>query len=162
MVRHVGNEYVQLVELRLPDSSRLFVGNVYLPPANNLGSRGISERDARELVADVLNGLVPGAPTMVCGDWNTRIGDRSPEVGADTLQRRSQDTRVCPRAGWLLSLLATHELYVLNGLQPGAEAPFTCATATGSSVVDLLASRDPSHRVTAYPTTLEGLSDHTV
>ncbi len=29
-------------------------------------------------------------------------------------------------------------------------------------MVDLLASRDPSHRVTAFPATLEGLSDHTV
>ncbi len=83
MVRHVGNEFVQLVELRLPDSSRLFVANVYLPPANNLGRRGVSEQEAREKVAEVLNGLVPGAPTMVCGDWNTRIGDRSPEVGED-------------------------------------------------------------------------------
>ncbi len=81
VVRHVGNEYVQLVELRLPDSSRLFVGNVYLPPANNLASRGVREREARDQVGDVLNGLALGAPSMVCGDWNTRIGDRSPEVG---------------------------------------------------------------------------------
>jgi len=83
-------------------------------------------------------------------------------VGEGALPRRSQDTRVCPRAGWLLALLATHELHVLNGMQPGDEAAFTCITATGSSVVDLLASRDPSLRLTAHPTTLEGLSDHAV
>jgi len=65
----------------LPDSSRLLVGNVYLPPANNLARMGVKELVARELVVDVLNGLAPGAPTIVCGDWNTRIGDRTPKVG---------------------------------------------------------------------------------
>ena len=97
---------------------------------------------------------------FVAGDWNTRIGGRAPTVGANTMTRCSADSRVCNRAPWLLELFSVHGLCVLNGLQPGPEAGFTCLTAAGSSVVDYVATRDPAHRVDACPATLAGLSDH--
>ena len=59
-----------------------------------------------------------------------------------------------------MELFSIHGLHVLNGLQPGPEAAFTCRTAAGSSVVDYVATRDPTHRVDTCPATLEGLSDH--
>ena len=107
-----------------------------------------------------MSNLPPGAPAFVVGDWNTRTACRVPTVGTDTVGRLSADSKVCPRAPWLMELFSTHSLFVLNGLQPGPQADFTCCTGRGSSVVDYVATRDPTHRVDTCPATLEGLSDH--
>ena len=158
--RSEGNEYAQVAQIKLPDSTRLYVVNVYLPPAYNLQQRGVVEQEARDSVGNILATVPPGAHIFVAGDWNTRTGSRVPTVGGDTLARCSADSRVCNRAPWLMELLSVHGLYLLNGLQPGPEAGFTCLTAAGSSVVDYVATRDPGHRVDTCPATLEGLSDH--
>ena len=158
--RSEGNEYAQVIQIKLADSSRLYIFNVYLPPTQNLLQRGILEQDARDCVSDLLSTVPPDAPIFVAGDWNTRTGCWTPAGGLGTVARSSADSRVCNRAPWLLDLFNVHGLHLLNGLQPGPAAAFTCMTAAGNSVVDYVATRDPGHRLDTCPDTLAGLSDH--
>ena len=51
---------------------------VYLPPASSLAKRGIEEDRAREAVTSILTHIPPQMSTIVCGDFNTRIGILAP------------------------------------------------------------------------------------
>lgn len=53
----MSNEYATRVLLTLPNSERVNVVNVYLPPAPSLARRHISEDTGRQAVEDILAGL---------------------------------------------------------------------------------------------------------
>ena len=78
-----GNEFVQWVRLSLPDGSILNVLNVYLPPIQALAKRGVQEEAARAAVEEVLARVPPQHRTLVCGDFNTRLGNLAPRVGGE-------------------------------------------------------------------------------
>lgn len=59
----------------------MWICNVYLPPNGNLKKRGVDEDSARGLVEDITTSIPTDAKSVVCGDWNTRIGDLYPKVG---------------------------------------------------------------------------------
>lgn len=54
IVRADGNEYAQTVQLQLPDSTKINIANVYLPPAMSLQKRKIAESTATEAVCAIL------------------------------------------------------------------------------------------------------------
>lgn len=116
MVREQGNEYAQCLEIRQPDSSRMFVVNVYMPPVGNLNRRGIKECEARTSVENILDALPMGHCTVAVGDFNTRIGQASPAVGGHAFPRLAKDQHICARCDWFIHTCEQHDLYVLNGM----------------------------------------------
>lgn len=80
MGKENSNEYAQTVSLQLPDSTRVHVTNVYLPPASSLQKRNIDEDVARAHVHAILEQIPPQHTSLVCGDFNARIGSKAPTI----------------------------------------------------------------------------------
>ena len=53
--RYVGNEYAQIVGIQGYGGELIWVGNVYLPPATNIQTRGINDEVARNDIEDILH-----------------------------------------------------------------------------------------------------------
>ena len=111
----VGNEYAQSVEIQLPTGDSYWVCNSYLPPSQNLARRNIGEEIVRASLLDALTEVPHNAQLIVCGDFNTRIGEQAPTVGEVQLTRVSADSKICNRGEWLVSTCAELGLHVLNG-----------------------------------------------
>jgi exonuclease III len=94
ILKYIGNEYAQGICIQIPGGETAWVGNVYLPPVQNMQKRGMDEDVARSLIEDVTGAIPVNARATVCGDWNTRIGQLHPKVGDSDLGRRSIDTKV--------------------------------------------------------------------
>lgn len=47
VLRNVGNEYAQFVDIQLKSGATCTFANVYLPPHNNLGRRRLTEDHVR-------------------------------------------------------------------------------------------------------------------
>jgi Endonuclease/Exonuclease/phosphatase family len=97
-----GNEYGLLTKLILPTSKRVNIVNVYLPPTSSLTRRGIAESLATSQLEEVLSGMQPQLLTMVCGDFNARVGSLTPLLDHEHPPRIVTDTHVCPRASWFI------------------------------------------------------------
>jgi hypothetical protein len=82
----------------------VWVGNTYLPPAQNLTKRNIDEQVARSYVSDIFAAVPLKSRVIICGDFNTRVGDMAPSFSDEQVQRISADKVVCQRAHWLLEL----------------------------------------------------------
>jgi Endonuclease/Exonuclease/phosphatase family. len=52
--------------------------NVYLPPATSLARRGVDEDKARSQLEEFLASIPYQHRTIICGDFNTRIGSLAP------------------------------------------------------------------------------------
>lgn len=103
--RVVGNEYAQFVEIRLPSGSLCTVGNVYLPPTNNLGRRNLTEPLVRDKCMDILSRIHAESPLLLVGDFNARTGSCIPSLENFTHPPRvSSDSVTCPRGDWLIDL----------------------------------------------------------
>ena len=50
----LGNEYGLYVKLMLPNSQRINIVNIYLPPAQSLKRRAITEAQATALIEDII------------------------------------------------------------------------------------------------------------
>jgi endonuclease/exonuclease/phosphatase family metal-dependent hydrolase len=99
-----GNEYCLHVKLRLPNSQRVNVANVYLPPTSSLAKRDISEAHATAQLELVLERFQPQLLTILCGDFNTRLGTLTPTLDIAHPPRTTCDSVVCPRAKWFLTM----------------------------------------------------------
>jgi hypothetical protein len=139
---------------------KIWVGNIYLPPIYNQQRRGIDEAVTRSLVEDIIGGFPSRDTIVMCGDWNTRIANLSPNLGEESTTRRSEDTQTNQRAPWLLDICEQQDWKILNGLQPGPPACNTFRRGDDSSCIDLIMTNQPSNNITYDPTTLNGLSDH--
>lgn len=51
------------------------MGNTYLPPAQNLTKRSVDEQVARSYVSDIFAAVPVKSRVIICGDFNTRVGD---------------------------------------------------------------------------------------
>jgi exonuclease III len=100
----LGNEYCLLTKLILPNSQRINIVNVYLPPTSSLTRRDITETHATSLLESVLEGLKPQLTTFICGDLNARVGTLIPTLENIHPPRLACDTHVCPRAKWLIQM----------------------------------------------------------
>ena len=54
----MGNEYAQIICIQGQGSEKVWIGNIYLPPALSLVRRGIDEELARSQVEDIV-GCIP-------------------------------------------------------------------------------------------------------
>jgi exonuclease III len=99
-----GNEYCLHVKLRLPNSQRVNIANVYLPPTSSLAKRDITEAHATAQLEHALEGIQPQLLTILCGDFNARIGTLTPTIDTTHPARTTCDAHVCPRAKWLMYL----------------------------------------------------------
>ena len=59
MLIYVGNEYAQGIGIQGYGGEIIWVGNVYLPPATKLQTRGINEEVARNDVEDIIGSIPP-------------------------------------------------------------------------------------------------------
>jgi exonuclease III len=75
-----GNEYAQYAKITLPNSQRINIVNVYLPPASSLKKRNIPEAQATTLIEDLIDHSQPQLTTIICGDFNARIGAQTPNL----------------------------------------------------------------------------------
>jgi exonuclease III len=100
----MGNEYGLVAKIRLPNSQRINVANVYLPPASSLAKRNITEAHATSKLEQALEHIQPQLLTILCGDFNTRSGTLIPTLDIAHPPRITCDTHVCPRAKWFLKL----------------------------------------------------------
>jgi exonuclease III len=97
-----GNEYGLSTKLILPTSQRINIINVYIPPTSSLARRDITEAQATAQVELVLEKIQPQHTTLICGDFNARIGTRTPLLNNDHPPRIANDTHICPRANWFV------------------------------------------------------------
>jgi hypothetical protein len=100
----LGNEYAQVVCIQGQGSEKVWVGNVYLPPAPSLRRRDVDEEVARSHIEDILGCIPQQAVQVICGDWNTRVADLSPTIDDITIPRMSDDPHTNCRAPWLIAL----------------------------------------------------------
>jgi hypothetical protein len=56
------------------------------------------------MIDDIVDCFQNKVTTVVCGDWNTRIGNLSPEIDEITIPRQSEDQKKNSRAPWLIEL----------------------------------------------------------
>ena len=76
--------------------------NIYLPPTASLQKRNIPETAATEQIEATMEQLQPQLVTVLCGDFNTRIGNRTPTMEEDHPDRIAADKYICTRAPWFL------------------------------------------------------------
>ena len=160
VLKYMGNEYAQGVCIQVQGGDTIWVGNVYLPPIENMLRRGMDEDLARDLIEDITGAIPAHSQSIMCGDWNTRIGQLYPKIGDTDIQRVSLDPIISSRAPWVIQLCELHGWYILNGLQPGPPAIHTFERGTGQSCIDLIMTPDPTQAIEYDPDTLKGLSDH--
>ena len=96
--------------------------------------------------------------TVICGDFNARIGDRTPLLDHDHPPRFATDTYVCPRATWFITLCELHELYILNGIH--SPAVYTCHTGRGESTVDYILCNYKHMQIRHTPLQQCNITDH--
>ena len=80
VLKYVGNEYAQGIDIQGHGGEHIWVGNVYLPPATNLQTRGIDEDSARTKIEDIIGSIPPHHRSVMCGDWNARVGTLQPKI----------------------------------------------------------------------------------
>jgi exonuclease III len=131
-----GNEYGLCTKLILPTSQRINIVNIYVPPTSSLTRRGITEAQATAQVELVLERLQPQHTTLLCGDFNARIGTRAPLLNNDHPPRIVTDTHICPRANWFIKMCEMNNVYIINGIH--SLAAYTCHTGRGESTVDYM------------------------
>jgi hypothetical protein len=87
--------------------------------------QGRTEDDARGQIEDIMGAIPQNVHSVVCGDWNARIGEHSPTIGETIIPRKSLDKQTGTRTEWVISTCEQHGWYILNGLQPGPPAKLT-------------------------------------
>ena len=154
ILKNFGNEYAQVVCLQGQGSEKVWVGNVYLPPALSLVRRGIEEEMARCQIEEVMSCIPQQDVQVVCGDWNARVADLSPTIDDISIPRKSDDPHTNCRAPWLIALCEMQGWHILNGAQPGPPACKTFAKGNTGSCIDLVLSNNVKHALSYDHTTL--------
>ena len=62
---------------------------------------------ARSFVNDILGDMPSQSRVVVCGDFNTRVGNMAPCVRDVILTRQSVDVVKCTRASWFIDICST-------------------------------------------------------
>ena len=131
-----GNEYGLHTKFILPTSQRINVINVYMPPYGSLSRKGIKETEATALLDEVIENTQLQLTTLICGDFNARIGTRTPLLDFEHPPRTTDDMYTCSRANWLIKMCEQYNMYILNGIN--SPAAYTCHRSAGESTVDYL------------------------
>ena len=75
-----------------------------MPPATNLQTRGIDEETVKTDIEDIIGAIPSHARSVMCGDWNARVGTLHPKIGDSSIARHSLDTIVGTRAQWVIEM----------------------------------------------------------
>ena len=102
--------------------------------------------------------LQPQLTTIICGDFNTRIGHRTPHLDFPHPARTVSDTFTCQRATWFIKFCEKYDLYILNGIH--SPAAYTCHTGRGESIVDYVLCNKVFLQVQQINLQQHKLSDH--
>lgn len=120
-------------------SPEIILGLVYFNPSYNPHTWF----EVFEETLDKVESAHTGCNFILCGDFNSRIGDLQDEedtIFEDTIleaRRNSLDKTVNTRGRLLLDLFEKHALYCLNGRSPGdIPGNFTFIGGQGKSVID--------------------------
>lgn len=97
---------------------------------------------------------------VVCGDWNTRIGNLAPQINEVQTVRCSNDPITNQRASWLIDTCEQQGWKILNGLQPGPSALHTFQRGSDKSCIDFIMTNTAIQSIEYDPHTLMGFSDH--
>jgi endonuclease/exonuclease/phosphatase family metal-dependent hydrolase len=96
--------------------------------------------------------------TIICGDFNTRVGDRKPTMEEDHPARTAADKYICTRAPWFLQLCTLYQYYILNGVHSPAE--YTFHSSRGDSAIDYILANTASLQVHQTSQKSYLVSDH--
>ena len=66
--------------------------------------RGMKEQEGRSYIEDVMGNIPEGTRSVMCGDWNARLGELSPSIGDIHIPRKSMDIKANSRASWVIEL----------------------------------------------------------
>ena len=99
-----GNEYGLYTKLIVPNSERINVVNIYLPPTSLLARCDITELQATEQLETVLELVQSQLLTVMCGNFSARIGNRVPLLDNQHCPCFATDHHICPCATWFLQL----------------------------------------------------------
>jgi hypothetical protein len=97
---------------------------------------------ARSYIEDTLSHIPTQTGSVICGDWNTRVGELSPTIEDITIPRKSMDKHENSRATWVISTCEQWGWHILNGIQPGPPAQYTFKRGNDRSCIDLLLSNN--------------------
>lgn len=150
------------MQVQVQGGAKCWVSNVYMPPANSLARRGVTEDATCKMVEDVLGVMPSSQVQIICGDFNARLGTYAPKIGDIQLQRAGCDTVVCARAKWMLRACEVQQVHVLTGAPPSGPMPYTFQRDGKASSVDHVLSNEATLKVTYDAALLNGLSDHTL
>ena len=134
----------------------IYLINVYAKPYNSSSSNeNSSGREIIKKVEDIINDLKKNGEIILCGDFNSRIGNHTGMLELDSNKflpmpedytsdnyktRSSQDTLVNPNGNHFLKLIMHNQLIILNGRTLGDfNGNFTSIQRQGCSVVDYIA-----------------------
>ncbi len=93
--------------------------------------RGTDEDIARDLIEEVTSSIPQNLQSVMCGDWNARIGELCRTNGETGIPREGIVQRVGSSAPWVKAVCEMQGWYILNGLQPGPPARNTYEKGTG-------------------------------
>ena len=96
--------------------------------------------------------------TLICGDFNTRIGDRKPTLEEEHPDRTAVDEYICTRAPWFIQLCTLYQYYILNGVHSPAE--YTFHSSRGDSTIDYILANTVSLQVQQTSQKAYLISDH--
>ena len=78
--------------------------------------RGMKEEEGRSYIEDVMGNIPEGTRSVICGDWNARLGTTSPCINKIHIPRQSMDLKTNSRASWVIELCEQYNWFILNGL----------------------------------------------
>ena len=148
-------------------SSDLYIVNVYIKPFNSSASTTDNNGlDTIKLIETTINDLREHGEVLLCGDFNSRIGDEPGMIKYDSnefiplpddyepdefIPRNSHDVTKNTYGTHFLNLVKTNQLIILNGRTLGDyQGHFTSIQKNGCSVIDYIAVTKNSRSLVNY------------
>ena len=160
-------------------SRDIFLVNAYITPENSINSSNSTMgKEVLFKLEEVINDLKEKGDVILCGDFNSRIGNKPGILTNDSskiipvpedyesdkfIPRNSQDDKTNPYGTQFIKMVLNNQLIILNGRTLGDfQGKFTSIQKQGCSVVDYIAvTRHLKQKVSYFKVnSLTMYSDH--